>query len=314
MQLSARYLRQLTLLLLKDGKMTAGQKLGVIKKSGALIVKGKDSIRFLNGMLTQDIQTNMLPNAGRSFFLTPKGKIISSLFFVVLNAEEVCLWTNEKDVEALKQSLEKYLIADKVEITKLGTFDSATLAESDFKFEQIKTKHPLGQEKIFSAIVNDQFYVAPQGLLSPTHVEVLYKGGGTPSLGQEDLWEKSFQAGQPQWGVDLFAEDFFLEFPLADAVSFDKGCYIGQETVARGTFRGKVNKVYTQFVSDKKISTGEIFSEGGEKLGEIRSVRDNKATGILKRETPSSILVIDGVTHEMQIKALVAEDTFRKGR
>jgi folate-binding Fe-S cluster repair protein YgfZ len=60
--------------------MTAGQKLGVIKKSGALIVKGKDSIRFLNGMLTQDIQTNMLPNAGRSFFLTPKGKIISSLF------------------------------------------------------------------------------------------------------------------------------------------------------------------------------------------------------------------------------------------
>jgi folate-binding protein YgfZ len=292
------------------------QNIGVKKNAAALLVKGKDSYRFLNGMLTQDIQKNFLPNGGRSFFLSNKGKIICPLNFVCLNEEEICLWTDEKNGDALETNLNKFLIADKVEIIRLGVFESWTLTQSEFDLKKLPTKNPLGQEKIFQAIVTEKMYIAPLGLLSPSHVEVLcLRDSGNFKNLDTPLWKNYFEAAQPQWNVDLFADDFFLEFPLADAVSFDKGCYIGQETVARGTFRGKVNKTYSQFTSDKALSVGDITNRAGEKLGTIRSVVGTSGTGIFKiNSVQEAELLLNGEGHRLNIKHLVNEETFRKGR
>jgi folate-binding protein YgfZ len=299
--------------------MTALKNIGVKKRSAALRVKGPDSFRFLNGMLTQDIQktSEHLPSGARSFFLTNKGKIIAPLYFISLNQEEVFIWAEESAFDALKSGLERYLIADKVRLEAAGSFDSWTLLESEFNCETIKNRHPLGLEKIFKAHITQDFYVLPQARLSSSHVEVLSLDASfqASEMSKESFWKKHFDTGTPHWGIDLFAEDFFLEFPLSDAVSFDKGCYVGQETVARGTFRGKVNKSFAKITSDKKLNTGEITNEAGEKIGTIRNYFDNLGTGIIKFDLPKDpVFLINGEKHVLQIEHMVNEETFRKGR
>ncbi|MEZ4814669.1 MAG: hypothetical protein R3A80_05620 [Bdellovibrionota bacterium] len=190
-----------------------GQNLGVKKQSAAFHVKGIDSYRFLNGMLTQDIQktSEHLPSGARSFFLTNKGKIIAPLFFTSLNQEEVFLWTDADSAEALYQGLERYLIADKAEITAAGTFSSWSLIKSEFKSALIKTRHPQGLEKITTTSISDKLIALPLGLLSTEHTELicLKDEFQATEMSKEDYWQVCFNAGQPQWGIDLFADDFF---------------------------------------------------------------------------------------------------------
>lgn len=295
------------------------KNIGIKKRSAALRVKGKDSFRFLNGMLSQDIQKSAerIPSASRAFFLTNKGKIIAPLYFVSLKEEELILWTEESAASALKEGLERYIIADKVEIEALGSFDSWSLVESEFTFEALKTRHPLGLEKLFAAKVENDAFVVPQGRLSSTHVEVLdlKQKFNCEEMTPENYWLKRFESGSPEWGTDFFRDDFFLEFPFGDAVSFDKGCYVGQETVARGTFRGKVNKSYARIKSEKKLRAGEVTNEAGDKVGTIRSVQQNNGTGIVKFDIQSSgAFFVNGEKHALTIEHLVSEETFRKGR
>lgn len=302
--------------------MTLSQNIGLKKRSAALHVKGPDSFRFLNGMLTQDVQKTLpAPVGARSFFLTNKGKIIAPLYFLSLNQEELCIWTEESAFEALHQGLERFLIADKVTLTPIGSFNTWSLVQSEFdresKHEALKTRHPLGLEKIFPAVANDSYYVVPQQRLSETHAEVLClkEGFNAQEITQEEYLTYCLKSGTPEWKIDIFADDFFLEFPLADSVSFDKGCYVGQETVARGTFRGKVNKSYARIESNKALSLGDLLNDSGEKVGHIRYAQGNKGSGIVKfdinKEAP---FVLNGETHSLQIEHLVNEETYRKGR
>lgn len=299
--------------------MTALKNIGVKKRSAALRVKGPDSFRFLNGMLTQDIQkiSEQIPSASRAFFLTNKGKIIAPLNCVSINPEELLLWTDESAFEDLKQGLDRYIIADKVVLEPLGNLNSWTLPESDFKFEILKTRHPLGLEKIFTTTLKNNIHLVPQARLSPTHAEVLdlNQNFQATEISKEDYLQRCQETGNPEWGIDLFKDDFFLEFPLSDSVSFDKGCYVGQETVARGTFRGKVNKSYASVVSDKELVSGELTTEAGEKIGVLRHCAGNKATGIIKFDIPKTeAFLINGDKYNLRIEHHVNEETFKKGR
>ncbi|MEZ4814670.1 MAG: hypothetical protein R3A80_05625 [Bdellovibrionota bacterium] len=120
--------------------------------------------------------------------------------------------------------------------------------------------------------------------------------------------------GNPSGGLTSLRTTSF-RISLNDAVSFDKGCYMGQETVARGTFRGKVNKSFCRITSDKILSRGEILTPDGTKVGSVRSVLQNKGTGIAKFNlNEANTFLINGETHTLKIEHLVNEETFRKGR
>lgn len=302
--------------------MTPSQNIGLKKRSAALQVKGADSFRFLNGMLTQDVQRTLPAPAGaRSFFLTNKGRLIAPLYFLSLNQEELCIWTDESAFEALHLGLQRFLIADKVTLTPLGSFNSWSFVQSEFnrssKIEALKPRHPLGLEKIFPALVSESKYIVPQQRLSESHVEVLCLKDelNVQEISKEDYLSHCLASGTPEWNVDLFADDFFLEFPLSDSVSFDKGCYVGQETVARGTFRGKVNKSYARIHSDKALSAGDILSEAGEKVGHVRKALGQLGSGIVKFDTAiTGKYLINGEMHSLRIEHLVNEETYRKGR
>jgi folate-binding protein YgfZ len=294
--------------------MTEGQNLGIKSKKILLCVRGPDTKRFLNGMLTADIGRALdhTPSCGRSFLLTSKGKILCEILFYCPSSSEAWLIVRPEDEAILSSTLQKYLIADQVEILPAKEIEVLSLFQSQFDgIKRIQNRHPLGQEKIFQAFHQEENVILPLCLLSPRHVEVVlednlsYEKIDFQKINEDQLWDFYFKTGQPLWGRDLLADDLILEFPLSDAVSFDKGCYVGQETVARGTFRGKVNKVFARF--EKEFPLGELLNDQGEIIATVRSAHKGQSLGLLK------ISALDG-SYPFKIEALVNEKTYRGDR
>src|SRR3989475_5582452 len=77
---------------------------------------------------------------------------------------------------------------------------------------------------------------------------------GVQPVGTEALDILRLEAAFPRYGIDLDENTLILEAGLKDAISFKKGCYMGQETVARGTFIGRVNRRIDQIQA--KASNG----------------------------------------------------------
>lgn len=289
--------------------MTEGQNLGLKSRKILLCVRGPDTKRFLNGMLTADLSKalDQAPSCGRSFLLTAKGKLLSEVLFYCPSLNEAWLIIRKEDEAVLSYTLQKYLIADQVELLPPQEIEVLSLFQSEFdQIQKIHNRNSLGQEKMFQAFSFNESIILPLGLLSSTHVEILLKNQiSFQQITESQLWDFYFKAGQPLWGRDLLVDDLILEFPLSDSVSFDKGCYVGQETVARGTFRGKVNKVFARF--EKELPLGDFLNSEGELVGHVRSSHNGQSLGLVK------ISALEG-NLPFKIEALVNEKTYRGQR
>jgi aminomethyltransferase len=81
------------------------------------------------------------------------------------------------------------------------------------------------------------------------------------------------EAGSPRMGQDLDERTIPLEARLEHAISYDKGCYIGQEVIARATFRGQVNRLLTGIsLGQATAATGSELFDGEKKVGTLTSV------------------------------------------
>jgi folate-binding protein YgfZ len=106
-------------------------------------------------------------------------------------------------------------------------------------------------------------------------------------------------AGIPAIGVDTGAKTLVQEAGLDDAVSYDKGCYLGQETVARLHYRGHANRRLCRIALDGPLATGTELAAGDVAAGTITSVADVPGEGwmalaMVRREVPDGAEVLAG--------------------
>jgi folate-binding protein YgfZ len=120
-----------------------------------------------------------------------------------------------------------------------------------------------GQSGYDMIIPNDEAEAVWQGFLLK---------GITP-VGQDALEILRLEAGYPRYGVDVDENTIILEAGYKDAISFTKGCYLGQEVVARATHIGRVNKNLVQFKaeSDHAPSPKSKFQDNGKEAGYVTS-------------------------------------------
>ena len=248
-------------------------------------------------MLSHDFKLafEKAPSCGKAWILTQKAKIISEVDFIVLKNEFnlptlVILFMPLMEKEIVRTTLSKYIVADDVQIFDTPEDIYQRKIKIEDSLEKISPRHPLGKEELFQIKIDQTEFVLKKG---------------NYRWNTELSFEEAFERGTPRWGHELFADDFFLEFPLAQGVSFDKGCYVGQETVARGTFRGKVNKTFARITSTHELKKGPLLDTQGAVVGEIRSANGMKALGIVKLgvEIPNC-----------KVEWLVNEKTFRGER
>jgi len=170
---------------------------------GQLRVTGADRTRFLQGMLTNDVG-QLGPDAWlRAAMLNVKGRVLA-LVDVVAEEDGYVVLTEPATAAAVRALLDRYAIADDV------TFSPET-----------RPVHRVWDGP-------GDVWTAPPAFATAAAV-------GDPEV-------RRIEAGLPRYGVDVSEENFPFEANLDSAISYTKGCYIGQEVVARAHARGHANK------------------------------------------------------------------------
>jgi folate-binding protein YgfZ len=190
----------------------------------ALRVTGPDREKWLQGMQSNDLSKAPYGGAVAGLFLGGKGRLVVT--GLLWRRPDEVLVTSER-IEVLKPHLDKLLIMEDAELSdvsglrRLRWWPSATAPKAP---EHITgALQPLGFEMLLPEAEAQQL------------LETLRE---RPRPDQMEAWRIAI--GVPAWGTELSEETTPIEAGLDPVLSFDKGCYVGQEVVAMATYRGRV--------------------------------------------------------------------------
>ncbi len=124
--------------------------------------------------------------------------------------------------------------------------------------------------------------------------EALVRAGAAP-FGREAYEVLRIEAGVPRFGADMTEETLALEVAPESTISFTKGCYVGQEIVARGAYVGKVRRKLVGLLVDGDVAPArkDAVSSGGREVGFVTSAAWSPT---LKRVLALSVLRVDDVS------------------
>jgi folate-binding protein YgfZ len=227
-----------------------------------IAVTGEDRVTFLHGMLSNDVK-KLRPGDGiYAALLTQQGKIVSDVR-VYADTDRLLLDVPSLRAEAVPTALEKFIVADDVELNLAadeqpllgltGPSSTAALERAMGKARPART--PLAHQVCelagarvrviaVDAVDGAGYTICGSPAVAAALMHVL-QGAQAEPIGVEALNILRVEAGVPCYGVDMDEEILLMETNLDRAVSFTKGCYLGQEVVERVSARGKVNKKLT---------------------------------------------------------------------
>jgi tRNA-modifying protein YgfZ len=204
-----------------------------LSKQAKWKLSGKDRVRYLNGQTTCDIAALQPGSSTLGGVTNLKGKLEGSLR-VACTGNDLLVDTDPRLAESLFTRLNKYIIADEVELIDI---------EPEWKLYHFLFANPLstytkaGVECL--CFQSNRFGLPGWDLWIPSSAEV-----NVPCAASE-LWETlRIEQAVPLWGVDMDQNNLAPEMPFErlNGLSYSKGCYIGQEVIARIRSRGHVNK------------------------------------------------------------------------
>lgn len=205
---------------------------------------GADRVRFLHGMVTNDVE-KLRPGEGcHAAMLSVKGKTLGDL--IIYSDEEALLVELDGETrEQVREDLLRHLILDEVELTDLtselpevGVYgEDAASAIEKLIGRSVTSLPPYHHVTAGPIRVARNEWLGVPGYHVFGHLPI----EGT-LLAPEEREVLRVEAGTPRYGVDIDEDRLILEAGFADAISFDKGCYLGQEVVARATARGHINR------------------------------------------------------------------------
>jgi tRNA-modifying protein YgfZ len=238
-------------------------------------VTGGDRVRFLNGQLTNELREAKPGQTIYACVLTAKGKLCGDLFVTPIE-DGFLLDCHPALRETLPARLEKYAIADDVEF--LEQTDEFSL------FHTLTPKLPDGTlpEGIVSR--SNRFGLQGYDLLVPIALRnVVPQLLKESTLSGEELETFRIERGIPEWGHELNEDVIPNEAGLdQNAVSYTKGCYVGQEVISRLKGLGHVNrKLYgVQLIDGSVLTSGDkLLNDSGQPTGLVTSATMSSKLG-----------------------------------
>jgi aminomethyltransferase len=246
---------------------------------------GADRVRWLNGMVTNNIRDLALDRGVYAFLLNPQGKIQADLY-AFNRSEDIVVQTEAAQVETLLQIFDRYIIMDEVEVESLaGKF--AVFGIAGPKSAEILAE--LAREMQTLQIANQQWngfevtLIRGDNPCAPTYEVWVEAQEGqqlwnallqrAPKIHEETLELFRVACGIPKFGIDIRQKDLPQETGQERALNFDKGCYVGQEIVERIRSRGAVHRMFTGFEVEGAIpSLGFRIQHEGKDVAELTSV------------------------------------------
>jgi len=285
---------------------------GVLDRSerGKLALTGAEAATFLQGQVTNDVES-LAPGQGcYAAFLTQKGKMLGDVRILVAE-EELLLDTERVALQALFNLVRRFAVGYDVALHK-RTLERCLLSLIGPDARRVADAEDLGTEEHSHrtgeiAGVPVRLVVTDAGLdviAGADRAEVLREAllaAGAEPVGEDAAETLRVERGRPRFGVDLDETTIPQEAGLNErAVSFTKGCYVGQETVARLFYRGKPNRHLRGLELSGPASTGDPVHLGERVVGALGSVALSPALGpialaVLRREAePGSTVAVSG--------------------
>jgi tRNA-modifying protein YgfZ len=280
-----------------------------------LRLTGKDPIGMLKAVLTNDVPTHE-DRGIYAMLLDPKGRIQTDLR-VVKAGDETLIDTEPEGAEAAKEILARYAPFSRVKLEELSDWEvlglygpgaTGLLGSPDLDEHQT-TRAEIGGASVLvvgvSVPVSGYDLIGPQKALAAARKHLIETGA--TSAGTDAYETARIEAGVPRFGADITPENFpgESENSLERAVSFGKGCYPGQETVARMHYRGSPNKKLYHFELEpdpmEPPAAGDEILQGEKKLGPISSVN------VVGRLTSVAPLQVDGKSYALGYLARKAD-------
>src|SRR5260370_4071304 len=287
-------------------------------------VTGKDRVRWLHNMVTNNVRYLALNRGAYTFVLNAQGRILGDMY-IYNRGEFLQLDTDRVQVEPLLTAMKRFIIMDNVEMNVAG--DLSAIGICGLKAPEVLAAAGIDTGGLEPLEIREQT-LADLGVAlvrAPEQKPGWYEAwiDGTRA---ENLWEKLLSAGAqpvgaqalewwrvvhgiPHYGQDIRDRDLPQETEQVQALNFTKGCYIGQEIVERIRSRGQVHRKFTGFEFEEgPLAPGKYESEG-RPLAEITSVARvpasggdrNLGLGYVRREASSNAPQLDLTGHKARI-------------
>jgi folate-binding protein YgfZ len=213
-----------------------------------LRVAGPDAADYLQRMVSNDVEALSVGESCEALLLNAKARVIAPLRIIRRAADDFLLLTEPELGETARAELVRMRFAAKAEIEAEEHESWLVLGG-----EEVLDERPAGEE-----------------------------------VDEEQLERWRIESGIPRWGREIDDRILPAEAGLDEThISFSKGCYPGQEPIARQRYRGKVNRRLRVLETDGAVEPGDDLLLDGKKVGRITSAVYGLALGYVRVEVPA---------------------------
>jgi folate-binding protein YgfZ len=240
-------------------------------------VSGDDASLWLNDLVSADLSGLQPGQARRALLLSPTGSVRAE-FTVALQGEGLLLLQDPSHQEPIDELLQRYVLSSDV------TLEDRTEELALFAFPGLSEPPLLARGGTAST---PSCLGTGVDLLAPMEEHDPLLGELQPSFalaGGEDVEVWRIQAGIPRFGVDGTADDLPQECGFEEAVAFGKGCYLGQEAMAKVRNLGHPRRLLVHLQGTEPVSPGQTVQVAGRDVGRVTSVaRSDGLTRLLAK-------------------------------
>ncbi|WP_377808963.1 folate-binding protein [Azospirillum sp. A29] len=272
--------------------MSAGY--AVLDQRGVVAVTGEDRKAFLQGLVSNDVLRVTPDRAAYALFLTPQGKFLHDFNLVESGAEPDAALLLDPETERradLLRRLKMYKLRSKIALEDRSEQLRVVVAFGDGALEALGLPAEPGAARAFAggvAFVDPRLPALGARLFLPADGLAALEAVGLAPREVADYDRLRLSLGIPDGTLDLIPEKSIpLESRMdaLNAISWDKGCYMGQELTARTKYRALIKKKLFPVAIDGPVpDAGTPVTLDGKEAGEVRSGRDGAALALLRLE------------------------------
>lgn len=236
------------------------------QKRGLIAVWGEEAVQFLDGLVTNDVKTLADGQQMRAAFPNAQGRLLAAVRVLRQDAKFL-IETEEATREKLFQNLFRFTFAGEFFVEDLSDeYRYLELFISDLKFKISDSDRLLRFEGRTGRGIFAENDLADEFRDSMLDI-------GVVEISDELFKTLRIEAGVPLYGIDMDETTIVPELGIDEMISYSKGCYIGQEIIARIHFRGHVAKRLTGLRLSSEVEAGtELKTLDGKNAGRVTSV------------------------------------------
>ena len=267
----------------------------LLEHRSILSLSGKDALVFLQNIVTNDLNNY---SYSYNYLLSPQGRYLYDFFVLKLSPDQLFIDIDSISAQSFLQKLTIYKLRRDVEIKNLASEYSVLYSR-----EKMETN-----EEVIASNCDPRFSkLGFRSIVESSCANKLELVGN--NLYMQDKYEFTIPDGRDDL---ITGNSVVFQFGAEElsAVSFSKGCYIGQEVISRAKYQGVTRKKLFKLVSDKKIAFNDIGTEitdlRGEKIGIFCSSYNKLGIGLLNEEKylglDTKIALINGIQEVLILK------------